>query len=145
MNLVDVNVWLALVLSKHVHHGAASAWLARVDESRSLVLCRSVQQSLLRLLTTEAVLAPYGNRALSNQEAWSVFRELVSDDRVWAAYPEPVGLEGHWEHFGARDTCSPKLWMDAYLAAFAFGAGYRLVTTDVAFRQFGGLDVVVLS
>jgi predicted nucleic acid-binding protein len=35
--------------------------------------------------------------------------------------------------------------MDAYLAAFARTAGYRLVTTDVAFRQFPGLDVQVLG
>jgi predicted nucleic acid-binding protein len=35
--------------------------------------------------------------------------------------------------------------MDAYLAAFALAGGYRLVTTDRGFRQFNGLDVVVLA
>ena len=44
-----------------------------------------------------------------------------------------------------RDTASPKLWMDAYLAAFALTGGYRMVTTDTAFRQFQGLDVLVLG
>jgi predicted nucleic acid-binding protein len=35
--------------------------------------------------------------------------------------------------------------MDAYLAAFAVRAGCRMVTTDTAFRQFQGLDVLVLG
>jgi predicted nucleic acid-binding protein len=35
--------------------------------------------------------------------------------------------------------------MDAYLAAFAITAGLRLVTTDTAFRQFAGLDHLILA
>ncbi len=35
--------------------------------------------------------------------------------------------------------------MDAYLAAFAVVGGYTLVTTDLAFRQFPGVQVVVLG
>jgi predicted nucleic acid-binding protein len=35
--------------------------------------------------------------------------------------------------------------MDAYLAAFAIMAGLRLVTTDIAFRQFAGLDHLILA
>jgi predicted nucleic acid-binding protein len=31
--------------------------------------------------------------------------------------------------------------MDAYLAAFAFTGGYRLVSIDRAFKQFPGVDV----
>jgi predicted nucleic acid-binding protein len=38
-----------------------------------------------------------------------------------------------------------KLWADAYLAAFAMSAGHQLVTTDKGFKQFKGLDVLVLS
>jgi predicted nucleic acid-binding protein len=34
--------------------------------------------------------------------------------------------------------------MDAYLAAFARAGGHRLVTTDRAFRQFSGVDLVLL-
>ena len=40
---------------------------------------------------------------------------------------------------------SPKLWMDAYLAAFAIAAKQQLVTTDKAFRQFKDLDLLVLD
>jgi predicted nucleic acid-binding protein len=35
--------------------------------------------------------------------------------------------------------------MDAYLAAFALSAGCRMVTTDEAFRQFAGLDLLLIG
>jgi predicted nucleic acid-binding protein len=34
--------------------------------------------------------------------------------------------------------------MDAYLAAFAMAGGLQLVTTDKDFKQFNGLNLVVL-
>lgn len=49
---------------------------------------------------------------------------------------EPVELEPVWKKLALRETASPKLWMDAYLAAFALAGRYRMVTTDAAFRQF---------
>ena len=57
---------------------------------------------------------------------------------------EPEGVEAEWKRFAARRTASPKLWMDAYLAAFAMVGGHQLVTTDEAFAQFVGLDEIVL-
>ncbi len=46
-----------------------------------------------------------------------------------------------------RNTVSPKLWMDAYLAAFAISGKLRFVTNDKAFRQFQayGLDLHLLT
>jgi hypothetical protein len=35
--------------------------------------------------------------------------------------------------------------MDAYLAAFAQAGGYRMVTTDDAYRQFDGLDLEMIG
>ena len=58
---------------------------------------------------------------------------------------EPEGLEPHWKALAARDTTSPKVWMDAYLAAFAIAGGHQLVTIDRDFQQFPGLDCVVLT
>ena len=49
------------------------------------------------------------------------------------------------EKLAVRDTASPKLWMDAYLAAFALAGGYCMVTTDSACKQFRGLDLVLLG
>jgi toxin-antitoxin system PIN domain toxin len=144
MMLADSNVWLALALSKHESHGVAVAWLAERKPPETVLFCRSTQQSFLRLLTTRAVLAPYGIPPLSNKAAWSAYEGFLADERIlWVA--EPSGLESHWKKLARNAKASPKLWMDAYLAAFAMTGGYKLVTTDKAFKQFKGLDLLVLS
>lgn len=145
MDLCDVNIWLALTLSKHVHHASARAWFDSVSEPESVCFCRAIQQALLRLLTNAAVLEPYGNPPLTNTEAWAVYEALLSDDRVVMRSQEPPALETHWRELAVRDSASPKLWMDAYLAGFALAAGDRIVTTDSAFRQFAELEVCVIS
>ena len=146
MNLCDSNVWLALVLSGHHHHIAARDWLDTVDETATIFFCRATQQTLLRLLTNAAVLAPYGDPPLTNTEAWAVYEALIDDDRIVFQMDEPHGgLESSWQEFALRDTASPKLWMDAYLAAFAKAGCFRMVTTDAAFVQFRGLDLLVLG
>lgn len=145
MWLCDNNIWLALALSGHLHHPFARDWLETVGEPAAVLFCRATQQAFLRLLTNTAVLAPYGRPPLTNQQAWRTYEALLADDRIIFQAPEPAGLERHWQEFVVRDTASPKLWMDAYLAAFARAGGYRLVTTDTAFRQFSGLDLVLLG
>jgi toxin-antitoxin system PIN domain toxin len=119
-----------------------SGWAER--GSREALLCRSTQQSFLRLLSTRAVLAPYRIPPLSNKAAWSVYEGLLADERI-AWVEEPSGLETSWKKFAAGSKASPKLWMDAYLAAFAMAGGHQLVTTDKGFKQFKGLDLLVLS
>ena len=73
------------------------------------------------------------------------YEALLADDRIVLRAEEPAGLKPRWKRMAIRDTASPKLWMDAYLAAFALAGGYRMVTTDAAFKQFGGLDLVLLG
>jgi toxin-antitoxin system PIN domain toxin len=143
--LCDSNVWLALVLSRHVHHDAVLEWLETVEEPASVFFCRPTQQAFLRLLTNASVLGPYGNPPLTNREAWSFYEAFLSDDRIAFQGSEPVGVEPLWKQLAVRGTASPKLWMDAYLAAFALAGRYSMVTTDVAFRQFRGLDLLVLG
>lgn len=144
MTLADHNFWLALVLSKHTHHPRAATWLESVTEEASLAFCRPTQQGLLRLLTTEAVLRPYGVPARKMAEAWRIHDALAADDRV-TFLAEPAGVESGWRRLTAGGPASPKLWMDAYLAAFAEAAGCRLVTFDRGFLQFKGLDLVLLT
>lgn len=145
MDLCDSNVWLALALSKHVHHRAAREWFEAVPDPRSVSFCRATQQTFLRLLTNASVLSPYGNPPLTNRLAWQAYAALLADDRVAYRSEEPAGLEALWRRFAVRETASPKIWMDGYLAAFALAAGYRMVTTDAAFRQFRGLDLELLG
>jgi toxin-antitoxin system PIN domain toxin len=143
--LCDSNVWLALALSKHALHTATREWLETVEEPASIFFCRATQQSFLRLLTNASVLGPYGNPPLTNRKAWSAYEAFLADDRIAFRADEPVGLESSWKDFAVRGTASPKLWMDAYLAAFALAGRYSMVTTDAAFRQFRGLDLQVLG
>ena len=145
MVLCDSNVWLALTLSKHLHHETASNWLDTVEEPASVCFCRATQQTLLRLLTNASVLSPYGNKPLTNRQAWKVYDALLADDRIVLRSEEPAELETVWKLFALRGTASPKLWMDAYLAGFALAAGYRMVTTDAAFKQFRRLDLELLK
>jgi toxin-antitoxin system PIN domain toxin len=144
MTLADSNVWLALVLTGHSHHGTASRWFTEQARPGDILFCRGTQTALLRLLTTGAVLAPYGVLPLTNEEAWHVYDSLAADARIGFAI-EPPGIEEHWKRLASRATSSPKLWMDAYLAAFAIAGGHRLVTSDAAYRQFEGLDLMVLQ
>src|SRR5262245_44864677 len=138
MMLADSNVWLALSLSKHEFHAAVQAWFARQHRPRDLLFCRSTQQSFVRLLTTRAVLAPYGIPPLGNKAAWSVYQGLFADERIaWVG--EPRGLDSHWKRLSSGVRPSPKLWMDSYLAAFVIAGKYQLVTFDKAFKQFKGL------
>lgn len=143
MKMPDTNMWLALTLSGHTHHAAAKAWLDGESEPDSLIFCRATQQSFLRLMTTASVLAVYGIAPLSNGEAWDVYEAFIADERI-LFQAEPPRVDAIWKNFAARKTSSPKLWMDAYLAAFGISAGAQLVTTDKAFKQFAGLDVKVI-
>lgn len=145
MILCDSNVWLALTISEHIHHAFALRWFAGVAEPRMVFFCRATQQSFLRLLTSAAVLTPIGSAPLTNQQAWNLYETLLTDDRIDTQFQEPPGLERLWRLFALRDAASPKLWMDAYLAAFAVAGGYQFVTADKAFSQFAGLDLVLLA
>lgn len=139
--LPDVNIWLALCLSEHVHNNKATEWISADKEP--IFFCRASQQGLLRLLTTAAVLAPYRLAPLSNRQALLRMREMLEVERIQMA-DEPMRIESDWERLADSTFASPKLWMDAYLAAFAIAGGYRIVTTDKAFKQFKGLNVLVL-
>jgi toxin-antitoxin system PIN domain toxin len=144
MKLVDSKVWLALTLSGHDQHESALNWLQGQAPDHEAVFCRATQQSVLRLLTTKAVLSPFGLPPLANAEAWQVMESFLADPRIGFA-AEPAGLDSLWRSLAARQTASPKLWMDAYLAAFAIQGGYELVTLDRAFQAFDGLDLTLLE
>jgi uncharacterized protein len=144
MKLPDVNIWLALSLSGHSHHPAALAWLEAQEEPASIFFCRSTQQGLVRLLSTAEVLSGYGLPPLTNRDAWAVVEKFMSDDRI-AFANEPAGVEMVWKNLAIRDTNSPKLWMDAWLAAFAVCSGFELITTDKAFTQFEDAQVLIVQ
>lgn len=143
--LPDTNVLLALTLSGHPHHRAAAAWLDGVDDRDDVLICRSTQQSLLRLLTTAAVFALFEEEPLTNAEAWAVSDALLADLRFSLLDVEPPGTLAGWRQHSSRPSSSPKVWMDAYLAAFAQAVGARLVTNDAAFHAYPKLEFVLVG
>ncbi|MCC6763894.1 MAG: PIN domain-containing protein [Deltaproteobacteria bacterium] len=144
MKLADSNVWLALTVSTHGFHRASRAWFDGIGAVDQVMFCRATQQSFLRLLTTAEVLAPYGIEPLSNAQAWAAYEGWLDGGSV-SFVDEPRGTDLCWKALAVRATASPKLWMDAYLAAFALSGGYQLVTTDRAFKRFKGLRLQVLA
>lgn len=83
---------------------------------------------------------------LTNLEAWLALDRLMEDDSA-GFEREPAGLDHVWRQFSEFQTPSPKVWMDAYLVAFAISGGRRLVALDKNFRNFEsiGLDLLLLS
>jgi uncharacterized protein len=144
MPLADSNIWLSLALSEHELHVVVRGWFASLQPPETLLFCRPTQQSFLRLLTTREVLALHGVPPLTNEKAWSTYEGFLADDRV-AWVEEPRGLEAKWKSLATKQQPAPKLWNDAYLAAFAIAGGHRLVTTDKGFKQFAGLDLLLLQ
>jgi toxin-antitoxin system PIN domain toxin len=136
----DVNVWLAFSYERHIHYPIARAWIERLDDDSRLCLCRFTQISLLRLLTTEAVM---GRDVLSQAGAWQVYDRWLEDDRM-VFINEPPLMEASFRALSQQTRSSPKDWADAYLAAFATVAGLRLVTFDQAFRGKSA-DLLILD
>ena len=144
MNLPDTNIWLSLAIPSHPSHSIAHEWFATQSRNSSVRFCRPTQQSFLRLLTTENVMQPYGLPAFTNTHAWQLLDAFLADPLISFA-PEPPSIEPLWQDLASRNTPSPKLWMDAYLAAFAIAGNHRLITMDKAFSQFKNLKLTLLS
>jgi toxin-antitoxin system PIN domain toxin len=126
----DVNVWIALTSDGHIHHASAARWFATLDNNARLVFCRITQLSLLRLLTTQAVM---GTDVMTQTEAWQIYDGWVQDLRV-IFLEEPSGLEQRLRSYSRRKTPAPKEWADDYLLAFAALSDLTLVTFDRAFQ-----------
>lgn len=114
MFLPDVNLWLALAFESHFHHAPAVKWFETAADGSSF-FCRLTQQGLLRLATNPKA---FGSEAISLKDAWKCFDALIGDPRVVFA-EEPENLETFWRSYTQLGSFSPKLWNDAYLAAFA--------------------------
>ncbi len=138
--LVDVNVWLALLVLQHEHHGVAGTWFETLAAGEA-GLCRFVQLAIIRLLANRSVM---GEHALAASAAWDLVEKLLEDERV-EFVPEPDGVDSLLPALLNYPLPAGKLVTDAYLAAFAISASRRLVTLDRAFRQFRGLDLELLS
>jgi toxin-antitoxin system PIN domain toxin len=127
-----VNVWVALTYGGHEHHGIASSWFDTLDMEERVCFCRFTQLSLLRLLTTAAVMG--ADETMTQAEAWQAYDRWMEDGRVFFI-EEPPRLEGVFRSLSRRAAPNPKNWSDAYLAAFATVSDMRFVTFDKALQS----------
>ncbi len=142
-HLCDSNVFLALSVEQHIHHSLAASWFGTLTGEDTALFCRATRISFLRLLTQK--IAP-DFIPLTNRAAWDALDQLMADDAT-GFESEPHGLDRVWRQLADGNASSPKLWMDAYLAAFAITGGLRMVTLDKDFRNFEphGLDLLLLA
>jgi toxin-antitoxin system PIN domain toxin len=140
MTLVDVNVWLAAVCARHVHHPIAKRWVDGQDDE--MAFCRVTELALLRLMTNPAVT---GAEVRTRRQAWDLLMQLEADPRI-RYVAEPPGLAPLWMAFSKRDDRHHLLWTDDYLAAFAQAGAMTLVTFDRAMRaRYPSVDVLCLT
>jgi len=138
LNFLDANVWLALIWDRHIHAERAREWHERSYEEK-FFFCRFTQITLLRLLTSSAIM---GQDVRKMSEAWDLWDQVCADDRV-ALLAEPDVIEPDFRRLSKAGSSSPKVWADGYLLAFASVVGLRLVTFDKALRSRSA-DVLVL-
>lgn len=139
--LCDVNFLVALCHRSHQHHPAAKTWLDAGRGDSGLVLCRVSQLGLLRLLNNPAIMR---GEVCTTDEAWGVHDRLMTDAR-FSYREEPAGLQGKLREFTQGFPFAPKLWQDAYLAAFAVDSVLGLITFDQGFDKFAGLRPEILG
>ena len=146
VNLYDTGVWLALAFASHPFHAQARTIFEQADSSRPAAFCRATQTSFLRLLTTPTICSAYGCSPITNLEAWAKCEELLALPQVvWLAESHEIDTE--WRQCAALGSPSPKVWMDAYLAALAIKGGFNFVSLDKDFIRFKnrGLQLELFS
>jgi uncharacterized protein len=139
IDLLDINVWLALVDQRHVHHSLAYDYWQR-NQSRKAAFCRVTMLGFLRLVTNAKVV----QRPKSSTEAWALYQEFMTLPYV-TFLTEPIAIDNQLLTLTSPPQFSPHLWTDAYLAAFAIASGCRIVSLDADFSRFPDLPFLHLT
>ncbi len=139
-SLPDINVWLALVSERHVHHRIAREWFLQLPP-QCAAFCRVTQMGFFRLLTNSRVMK---EETLDQKQAWELYERLRRNSRVFFA-DEPLDLENHWKRLTRSAFPGQGRWTDAYLAAYALGHGFVLASFDRDFSRMAGLEFTLLG
>ena len=137
---------MALAFAAHPHHTIASRHFKARDSVQPAAFCRVTQQAFLRLVSTPLIQRTYASQPITNATAWSKCQDLLALPQIlWL--DEPEGFANLWRSLACLPTASPKVWMDAYLAAFAIHHEVEFVTLDRDFKNFvkDGLNLKLLT
>ena len=138
-DLPDVNVWLALAVQEHPHHGQALAYWQHQAASR-VWFCRVTMLGLVRLLTQPKLMGP---GALDPAAALSAYDRFAALPEV-GLHVDPPACDTDLRRL-LQPALPRRLMTDAYLAAFASSGRLRLVTFDRDFSPFDGLHRLQLD
>ncbi len=121
--LLDVNVLIALLDSRHVAHAAAHEWFDSTGRP-SWATCPITQSGFLRIVSGPG----YGERRASMDQAASVLADLAAQPGhvFWPDDINPVGSD--W--IDPRALTSHGQVTDSYLLALAASRKGRLATFD---------------
>ena len=122
----DINVWVALAYSHHVHHRVARRWYESLAATDELIFCRHTQMGFLRLLTNPAIM---GEEAKSQVDAWLTYDAFFVSPSI-RFMSEPGGIERRFRQFARSVLPTSQDWADSYLAAFAEQGALTLATFD---------------
>ena len=125
LSFPDVNVWMAALLPEHIHHELAKSWWES-DEFDSICFTRVAQISVLRLLTTPAVM---NGKPLTMKAAWKLYDRLFVDERV-VYMSETAEVERYFRRCTSDNLSLPKGWADSWLLAMAETHDGTIVTFD---------------
>src|SRR5262245_50905641 len=139
MHLVDINVWLGMAFQRHASHAAATTWFH--GAAQLCCFCRFTPIGFLRLASNPSAM---GSAAVSMADAWRAYDALFSDPKV-GYLEEPEGIEQKFRLLTQSAVFSPKVWNDAYLAAFAELASLEVVTFDKGFAQYPHIKCKILN
>jgi hypothetical protein len=138
-DLPDLNVWLALAVQEHPHHGVATRYWQEAA-ARRVCFCRVTMLGLTRLLTQPKLM---GQGVLGLRNAHDTYKRFAALAEVDFC-PESADCEFVLDKLVTAATPA-RLATDAYLAAFAMSQGLRLVSFDKDFSRFEGLDHLRLA
>ncbi len=139
--LVDTSVWVAAYFEEHEFFLPAKTFLASCSGAEPALFCRASEQSWLRLVTTPLLHRLYKVPTMTNADAVAILATWYAQPHIRCLDAEPEDTRELWLELAAIPSASPKVWMDAYLAAFAIRAGLSLATLDADFRRFEAADL----
>jgi uncharacterized protein len=139
-DLPDVNVWVALTDTTHIHHSRAVEYWDQERPNR-LAFCGITRAGMLRVMTNPRAMA--GN-PFDLVDAWSRYRNFADLPEV-DFLPESRRAEAEVGRCCLGAGFPHRLWTDAWIAALALENGCRVVSFDADFAKFPGLAFLHLK
>lgn len=142
----DSNVGVALTFGSHPLHHRGGRQLRQASPERPVCRIRATELSALRLITTPTIHRAFGVPRFSNAEAIEHLGSLFHRTGC-VEVAEADGTRELWLRLADAGSPSPKLWIDAYLAAVSIQGALHFVTCDPDFQRYGsrGLALTLLE